>query len=56
MLAYPGYVGTFTLTIPWQNITGKPVEVFIEDVYLLAVPAAENAVRLCSFLTYARVH
>ncbi|QRV76706.1 vacuolar protein sorting-associated protein 13 [Ceratobasidium sp. AG-Ba] len=38
-----GYVGTFTLTIPWQNITGKPVEVFIEDVYLLAVPAAESA-------------
>ncbi|KAG8709546.1 hypothetical protein FRC08_018268, partial [Ceratobasidium sp. 394] len=37
-----GYVGTFTLTIPWQNITGKPVEVFIEDVYLLAVPAAES--------------
>ncbi|KAG9102497.1 hypothetical protein FRC06_001944 [Ceratobasidium sp. 370] len=39
-----GYVGTFTLTIPWQNITGKPVEVFIEDVYLLAVPAAESTV------------
>ncbi|KAG8683870.1 hypothetical protein FRC09_015757, partial [Ceratobasidium sp. 395] len=37
-----GYVGTFTLTVPWQNITGKPVEVFIEDVYLLAVPAAES--------------
>ncbi|CAE6488407.1 unnamed protein product [Rhizoctonia solani] len=38
-----GYVGTFTLTIPWQNITGRPVEVYIEDVYLLAVPAAESA-------------
>ncbi|CAE6445232.1 unnamed protein product [Rhizoctonia solani] len=38
-----GYVGTFTLTIPWQNITGQPVEVYIEDVYLLAVPAAESA-------------
>ncbi|KAH7345058.1 hypothetical protein B0J17DRAFT_763771 [Rhizoctonia solani] len=38
-----GYVGTFTLTVPWQNITGKPVEVYIEDVYLLAVPAAESA-------------
>ncbi|KAJ1311503.1 hypothetical protein OPQ81_009990 [Rhizoctonia solani] len=37
-----GYVGTFTLTIPWQNITGRPVEVYIEDVYLLAVPAAES--------------
>ncbi|ELU43058.1 vacuolar protein sorting-associated protein vps13 [Rhizoctonia solani AG-1 IA] len=39
---FAGYVGTFTLTIPWQNITGRPVEVYIEDVYLLAVPAAES--------------
>jgi vacuolar protein sorting-associated protein 13A/C len=48
----PGYVGTFTLTIPWQNITGRPVEVYIEDVYLLAVPAAESAVRSFEPLFY----
>lgn len=33
-----GHVGALTLTIPWSNLRGQPVKVFIEDVYLLAAP------------------
>ncbi|KAI9821337.1 MAG: hypothetical protein M1826_000708 [Phylliscum demangeonii] len=33
-----GHVGLLTLSIPWSNLKGKPVKVFIEDVYLLAAP------------------
>ncbi|KAF0534769.1 vacuolar protein sorting-associated protein 13 [Gigaspora margarita] len=37
-----GYVGELTLNIPWSNLKNKPVKVFINDVYLLAVPKAES--------------
>jgi len=37
-----GYIGELTLNIPWSNLKNKPVKVFINDVYLLAVPKAES--------------
>jgi vacuolar protein sorting-associated protein 13A/C len=33
-----GHLGQLTLTIPWSNLRGQPVKVFIEDVFLLAAP------------------
>ncbi|OAA63095.1 vacuolar protein sorting-associated protein vps13 [Cordyceps fumosorosea ARSEF 2679] len=36
-----GHLGELTLVIPWSNIRGAPVKVFIEDVYLLASPKEE---------------
>ncbi|CAB5396243.1 unnamed protein product, partial [Rhizophagus irregularis] len=37
-----GYLGELTLNIPWSNLKNKPVKVFINNVYLLAVPKAES--------------
>ncbi|KAK5662658.1 hypothetical protein OQA88_8574 [Cercophora sp. LCS_1] len=36
-----GHLGQLTLTIPWSNLRGAPVKVYIEDVYLLASPKEE---------------
>jgi vacuolar protein sorting-associated protein 13A/C len=36
-----GHVGDLTLTIPWSNLSGAPVKVFVEDVFLLASPREE---------------
>ncbi len=36
-----GHLGELTLIIPWSNLRGAPVKVFIEDVYLLASPKEE---------------
>ena len=36
-----GHLGELTLVIPWSNIRGAPVKVFIEDVFLLASPKEE---------------
>ncbi|CAG9988581.1 unnamed protein product [Clonostachys byssicola] len=36
-----GHVGDLTLAIPWSNLAGAPVKVFIEDVFLLASPKEE---------------
>jgi vacuolar protein sorting-associated protein 13A/C len=33
-----GHLGQLTLQIPWSNLRGKPVQVHIEDVFLLAAP------------------
>jgi vacuolar protein sorting-associated protein 13A/C len=33
-----GHLGALTLSIPWSNLRGQPVKVFIEDVYVLAAP------------------
>ncbi|KAI9846000.1 MAG: hypothetical protein M1837_004406 [Sclerophora amabilis] len=33
-----GHLGFLTLSIPWSNLKGKPVKVYIEDVFLLAAP------------------
>ncbi|CAG8609296.1 9150_t:CDS:10, partial [Funneliformis caledonium] len=37
-----GHLGELTLNIPWSNLKNKPVKVFINNVYLLAVPKAES--------------
>lgn len=33
-----GHLGQLTLKIPWSNLRGSPVQVYIEDVYVLAAP------------------
>ncbi|OTB12018.1 hypothetical protein K445DRAFT_26054 [Daldinia sp. EC12] len=38
-----GHLGELTLVIPWSNLRGAPVKVFIEDVFLLASPKEEAA-------------
>ncbi|TFY80723.1 hypothetical protein EWM64_g3289 [Hericium alpestre] len=37
-----GHLGTFTLSLHWRNLGNQPVEILIEDVYLLVVPAPEG--------------
>ncbi|KAI9273340.1 hypothetical protein EDC94DRAFT_192131 [Helicostylum pulchrum] len=37
-----GYLGELTLTIPWNNLRGKPVLINIKDAYVLAVPRNES--------------
>jgi vacuolar protein sorting-associated protein 13A/C len=39
-----GYLGELTLSIPWSNLKNKPVKVYINNVYLLAVPRNESSV------------
>lgn len=34
-----GRLGTFTLSLYWMNLGNRPVEILIEDVYLLVVPS-----------------
>ncbi|KAI8144971.1 hypothetical protein BJV82DRAFT_536853 [Fennellomyces sp. T-0311] len=41
-----GYLGQLTLIIPWSNLKTKPVKVFVENVYLLAVPKTESTISL----------
>lgn len=36
-----GHLGELTLVIPWSNLRGAPVRVFVEDVFLLASPKEE---------------
>lgn len=38
-----GHLGQLTMSIPWSNLKGKPVEVKIEDVFLLAAPKEDAA-------------
>ncbi|KAK7694663.1 hypothetical protein QCA50_001851 [Cerrena zonata] len=37
-----GHLGKFTLSLHWMNLGNQPVEILIEDVYLLVVPSAEG--------------
>jgi len=37
----PGHLGKFTLSLHWLNLGNQPVEVLIEDVYLLVVPSPQ---------------
>ncbi|CAG8475084.1 9038_t:CDS:10, partial [Acaulospora morrowiae] len=37
-----GYLGELALNIPWTDLKNKPVKVFVNNVYLLAVPKAES--------------
>ena len=36
-----GHLGELTIVIPWSNLRGAPVKVYIEDVFLLASPKEE---------------
>ncbi|KZT30580.1 vacuolar protein sorting-associated protein 13 [Neolentinus lepideus HHB14362 ss-1] len=38
------HLGTFTLSLHWMNLGNQPVEVLIEDVYLLVVPSPQTNV------------
>jgi vacuolar protein sorting-associated protein 13A/C len=37
-------LGRFTLLFSWKNLTDKPLELVIEDVYLVAVPSPQSDV------------
>jgi vacuolar protein sorting-associated protein 13A/C len=37
-------LGTFTLSLHWLNLGNQPVEILIEDVYLLVVPSPQTNV------------
>ena len=39
---HAGHLGKFTFTIHWMNLGNQPVEILVEDVYLLVVPSAES--------------
>ena len=39
-----GHLGTFTLSLHWLNLGNQPVEILIEDVYLLVVPSPQTKV------------
>ncbi|KAF5314046.1 hypothetical protein D9611_006808 [Ephemerocybe angulata] len=39
-----GHLGTFTLSLHWINLGNQPVEILIEDVYLLVVPSPQTNV------------
>lgn len=41
-----GHLGELTLSIPWSNLKTKPVQVYIKDVYVLAVPRNESTVSI----------
>lgn len=38
-----GHLGELTLVIPWSNLRGAPVKIFIDNVFLLASPKEEAA-------------
>ncbi|KAK9466576.1 hypothetical protein V1512DRAFT_276148 [Lipomyces arxii] len=37
-----GHLGELTLQIPWSNLKNKPVKIFINNVFVLAVPKANQ--------------
>lgn len=37
-----GHLGTFTLSLHWMNLGNQPVEIIVEDVYLLVVPSTQT--------------
>ncbi|KAJ3551176.1 hypothetical protein NM688_g4862 [Phlebia brevispora] len=37
-----GHLGKFTLSLHWMNLGNQPVEILVEDVYLLVVPSSES--------------
>jgi vacuolar protein sorting-associated protein 13A/C len=39
-----GHLGKFTLSLHWMNLGNQPVEIFVEDVYLLVVPSPQTNV------------
>jgi vacuolar protein sorting-associated protein 13A/C len=41
-----GHLGKFTLSLHWMNLGNQPVEIIIEDMYLLVVPSPRADVDL----------
>ena len=39
----PGHLGKFTLSLHWMNLGNQPVEILVEDVYLLVVPSPQTS-------------
>jgi vacuolar protein sorting-associated protein 13A/C len=39
-----GHLGKFTLSLHWMNLGNQPVEILIEDIYLLVVPSPQSNV------------
>jgi vacuolar protein sorting-associated protein 13A/C len=39
-----GHLGKFTLSLHWMNLGNQPVEILVEDVYLLVVPSPQSNV------------
>ena len=37
-------MGKFTLSLRWMNLGNQPVEILVEDIYLLVIPTAANQV------------
>ncbi|KAF9478514.1 vacuolar protein sorting-associated protein 13 [Pholiota conissans] len=38
-----GHLGKFTLSLHWMNLGNQPVEILIEDVYLLVIPSPQTS-------------
>lgn len=38
-----GHLGKFQLSLHWMNLGNQPVEILIEDVYLLVVPSPQTS-------------
>lgn len=47
-----GFVGEFTMKVPWATMTSKPIEVSIDSVYILVVPSAESKVHYLGLFCY----
>jgi len=41
-LGYSGRLGKFTLSLRWMNLGNQPVEILVEDIYLLVVPTVAS--------------
>lgn len=41
-VSIPGHLGKFTLSLHWMNLGNQPVEILIEDVYLLVTPSPQG--------------
>ena len=37
-----GHLGKFTLSLHWMNLGNQPVEILVEDVYLLVTPSPQG--------------
>ncbi|KIM48205.1 hypothetical protein M413DRAFT_439924 [Hebeloma cylindrosporum] len=38
-----GHLGKFTLSLHWMNLGNQPVEILVEDVYLLIIPSPQTS-------------
>lgn len=40
---HSGHLGKFTLSLHWMNLGNQPVEILIEDIYLLVIPSPQTS-------------